>query len=65
MPEKPPTENLLAEHGLMGVYEEMLPHWQRHEAGEITIEQYRELWRACWNRYLAAQKPPEGKTWTP
>jgi hypothetical protein len=36
---------LLAEHGLEGVYDEMLPHWNRHLAGEITIEQYRELWR--------------------
>jgi hypothetical protein len=36
-------------------------------AGEITIEQYRELWRACWNRYLASteNKTPEGTTWTP
>jgi Holliday junction resolvase RusA-like endonuclease len=34
----------------------MLPHWNRHLAGEITIEQYRELWRACWNRYLSASE---------
>jgi hypothetical protein len=59
--------SLLAEHGLEGVYDEMLPHWNRHLAGEITIEQYRELWRSCWNRYLASteNKKPEGTTWTP
>jgi chemotaxis regulatin CheY-phosphate phosphatase CheZ len=63
----PRPPRLLAEHGLEGVYDEMMPHWNRHLAGEITIEQYRELWRSCWNRYLSASenKSTEGTTWTP
>ena len=65
MDDTPKAPRILAEHGLEGVYEEMLPHWRKYEAGEITLEQYKELWRSCWARYLAAQRPTESKTWTP
>ena len=49
------------------VYNKLIPHWQRHMAGEITREEFDKIARATWDEELAG-KPIESEvttTWTP
>lgn len=49
------------------VYNVLMPHWKRHEAGEITREEFDAIARVTWDKVLAGESIASevAKTWTP